>query len=61
MTANDTKSYLFYLNKLVDEYNNTLRSFYEKELLLRNHNPDGKYWSPGRPEDVPLQRPQDVP
>ena len=21
----------------------------------------GKYWSPGRPEDVPLQRPQDVP
>ena len=24
-------------------------------------NPAGKYWSPGRPEDVPLQRPQDVP
>ena len=22
--------------------------------------PAGKYWSPGRPEDVPLQRPQDV-
>ena len=22
--------------------------------------PDGKYWSPGRPEDVLLQRPQDV-
>ena len=24
-------------------------------------NPAGRYWSPGRPEDVPLQRPQDVP
>ena len=24
-------------------------------------NPASKYWSPGRPEDVPLQRPQDVP
>ena len=24
-------------------------------------SPAGKYWSPGRPEDVPLQRPQDVP
>ena len=23
--------------------------------------PAGKYWSPGRPEDVPHQRPQDVP
>ena len=34
MTANDSKSYFCYLNKLVDEYNNTLRSFYEKELLL---------------------------
>ena len=21
----------------------------------------GKHWSPGRPEDVPLQRPQDIP
>ena len=21
----------------------------------------GKYWSPGRPEDIPHQRPQDVP
>ena len=24
-------------------------------------NPAGKYWSPGRPEDVSHQRPQDVP
>ena len=23
--------------------------------------PAGKYWSPGRPEDVPYERPQDVP
>ena len=23
--------------------------------------PSGKYWSPGRPEDVPIQRPQDLP
>ena len=23
-------------------------------------SPAGKYWFPGRPEDVPLQRPQDV-
>ena len=25
MTANDSKSYLLYLNKLVDEFNNTYR------------------------------------
>ena len=25
------------------------------------YDPAGKYWYPGRPEDVPLQRPQDVP
>ena len=25
------------------------------------NNPAGKYWFPGRPEDVSLQRPQDVP
>ena len=37
------------------------------DLLKKNfnkttkNNPAGKYWSPGRPEDVPLQRPQDVP
>ena len=30
-------------------------------LMHSNHCPAGKYWSPGRPEDVPLQRSQDVP
>ena len=27
----------------------------------KQSNPAGKYWSPGRSEDVPLQRPEDVP
>ena len=32
-------------------------------LTVKNpvKNPTGKYWSPGCPEDVPLQHPQDVP
>ena len=35
MTANDNKSYLPYLNELVDQYNNTYyHSTDEKELLL---------------------------
>ena len=25
------------------------------------HTPAGKYWSPERPENIPLQGPQDVP
>ena len=34
----------------------------KKNFTKRTKNdPAGKYWSPGRPEDVPLQRPQDVP
>ena len=28
MTGNDSKSYLGYLNKLVDQYNNTYNLFY---------------------------------
>ena len=32
-----------------------------KTKVLRGNHPAGKYWSPGRPEDVPLQRPQNVP
>ena len=28
MTANDSKSYLSYLNKLVDQYNNTYHHFF---------------------------------
>ena len=31
-----------------------------KDLTKRTH-PAGKYWSPGRPEDIPHERPQDVP
>ena len=27
-------------------------------LIQIKNNPAGKYWFPGRPEDVPLQRPQ---
>ena len=35
MTANDSKSCLSYLNKLVDPYNNTFHhSFYKKLLML---------------------------
>ena len=30
MTANDTKSYLSYLNKLVDQYNNTYNHYVDK-------------------------------
>ena len=36
-----------------------------KQKYLKNFRgtkyPAGKYWSLGRPEDVPLQRPQGVP
>ena len=34
MTANDTKSYLSYLNKLVDQYNNTYHHSINKKLLM---------------------------
>ena len=34
MTANDSKSYLSYLNKLVDEYNNTCHHSINKKKLL---------------------------
>ena len=33
MTANDTKSYLPYLNKLVDQYNNTYHHFINKKPI----------------------------
>ena len=39
--------------KLVDIYD-----FNPEKLEI---NPAGKYWYPGRPEDVSHQRPQDVP
>ena len=31
MTANDGKSYLSYLNKLIDQYNNTYHSSFNKK------------------------------
>ena len=34
MTANDSKSYIGYLNKLVDKYNNTCHSSIGKNLLM---------------------------
>ena len=36
MTANDNKSYLPYLNKLVDQYNNTYHHFINKKSI--NHD-----------------------
>ena len=33
MTANDSKSYLGYFNKLVDEYNNTYYHFIDKKPI----------------------------
>ena len=36
MTANDSKSYLSYLNKLVDQYNNTYHCSFNKNPI----NPD---------------------
>ena len=46
-----------------DEIKDTLE-YEELWTMIRDlikSNPAGKYWSPGRPEDVPLQRPEDVP
>ena len=34
MTANDSKSYLPYLNKIVDQYNNTYHHSIDKKLLI---------------------------
>ena len=35
MTGNDSKSYLLYLNKLVDQYNNTIKILLMLIILLR--------------------------
>ena len=35
--------------------------YYQEDLLRGGQEPASKYWFPGPPEDVPLQRPQDVP
>ena len=34
MTANDSKSYLPYLNKIVDQYNNTYHHSIDKKILI---------------------------
>ena len=34
MTANNSKSYLVYLNKLIDQYNNTYHHYINKKNLL---------------------------
>ena len=34
MTANNSKSYLAYLNKLIDQYNNTYHHYINKKNLL---------------------------
>ena len=33
----------------------------QTRIKMKIVDPAGKYWSPGRPKAVPLQRPQDVP
>ena len=34
MTANDSKSYLSYMNKLLDQYDNTYHHFVGKNILM---------------------------
>ena len=38
MTANDSESYLPYLNKLVDEYNNTYRHSINKKPINADYS-----------------------
>ena len=38
MTANDSKSYLPYLNKLLDEYNNTYHHSINKNLIYADYS-----------------------
>ena len=37
------------------------KSIIKRIYSAEGQEPASKYWFPGRPEDVPLQRPQDVP
>ena len=39
VTANDSKSYLPYLNKLVDQYNNTYHHSINKKLIDADYSP----------------------
>ena len=36
-------------------------NYFKKIYRACTKDPSGKYWCPGRLEDVPLQRPQDIP
>ena len=38
MTANDSKSYLSYLNKLVDQYKNTYHHYINKKLINADYS-----------------------
>ena len=52
-------------NEIIDEElqkkQTICSSHWTKLIMLSRIYPAGKYWSPGRPKDVPFQRPQDVP
>ena len=63
MTSISKTVYIDKLDELVNEYSNTYHSTIKmKSTDLKSSTcPAGKYWFPGHPEDVPLQRPQDVP
>ena len=39
MAANDSKSYLYYLEKLVDEYNNTYHRSINKKPIHADYSP----------------------
>ena len=44
MRTNDSKSYLPYLNKLVDQYNNTYHHSINKKPINVDHFADWKNW-----------------
>ena len=58
-----TENQLKYFTIVHKKVTNLGKMFYYlkfiKDILMLH--PAGKYWSPGRHEDVPLQRPKDVP
>ena len=44
MTVNDNKSYLPYLNKLVDQYNNTYKHSINKKPIIADYSAFTKKW-----------------
>ena len=38
LTANDSKSYLSYLNKVIDKYHNTYHNFINKKLINADYS-----------------------